>query len=98
MKSKKHNYLSILIFFLCLSFITFNDLGVIKLISIYKQKQIIQEEINELILEDAALMHEITLLTNDDDYIMKMAREKFYMAAPGEKIYRVEEEKFISSK
>ena len=40
-------------------------------------------------LEQNYLIDEIDKLKNDDDYIMKIARELFYMAKKGEKIYRI---------
>ena len=73
----------------------FNDLGVIKLISIYDQKEIIENEINDLIAEQNSLINEIKLLETDPKYIEKIAREEFYMAKPGEVIYRVKQDKVL---
>jgi len=86
---------TIIIFLIGFGFITFNDLGLLKLISLYKETRLIQNEINELMLAEVELNKEIDLLQNDKSYIIKMAREEFFMAIPGEKIYRIEEQKFI---
>ena len=94
-KSGKKQIISIIIFIIGFGFITFNDLGILKLISLYKENKLIQIQINELILEENNLTTEINLLQNDKEYIMKIAREKFFMATPGEKIYRVKREKII---
>ena len=92
---KKKQNISIIIFLIGFCFIMFNDLGVVKLISLYNESKFVQRQINELILEENNLIDEISLLQNDKEYIIKVAREKFFMATPGEKIYRVEREKFI---
>ena len=86
---KKKKYLHIIIFTAAISFLMFNDLGLIKLISIYNQREAIKEEIDILIAQENQLIHEITLLETDENYIKKIAREEFYMAKPGEEIYRV---------
>jgi len=92
-KSKKH--INIFILIIALSFITFNDLGIIKLISIYNERKIIEKEIAELIVQENKLIDEIKLLETDEEYIEKIAREEFYMAAPGEIIYRVKRDKVL---
>ena len=86
---------TIVICLIGLAFLTFNDLGILKLISLYKETRLIQKEINELMITEIELNKELNLLRNDKAYIMKIAREEFFMAKPGEKIYRVEEQKFI---
>ena len=48
-----------------------------------------QDEINRLKLEEKKLVEEIDRLENDDEYIMKIARERFHMVKPGEKVFRV---------
>tara|TARA_B100001250_G_C19606078_1_gene702820 strand:+ start:82 stop:369 length:288 start_codon:yes stop_codon:yes gene_type:complete len=92
---KKKNHISIILLIIGLTIIVCNEFGVIKLISVYNERTEMQKEINQLVLEQNYLVHEIDKLTNDDDYIMKTARELFYMAKKGEKIYRIEQEKFI---
>ena len=92
---KKKKYLNIYILIIALSFLTFNDLGLIKLISIYNERQIIEDEIQVLIAEQNSLNQQIQLLETDEEYIKKIAREEFYMAAPGEIIYRVKRDKVI---
>ena len=96
--NKNKKYLNIFLFATALAFLTFNDLGLIKLIAISNEKQAIQNEINNLIAEEKVLMSEINLLQSNPEYIKKIAREKFHMAPPGEKIFRVRSEKFLESK
>ncbi len=92
-KGKKHLHIVILI--VALSFITFNDLGLIKLLSIYNERKMIENEITILIAQENELIDEITLLETNEEYIEKIAREEFYMAAPGEIIYRVKRDKVL---
>ena len=92
-KSKKH--LNICIIIVALSFLTFNDLGIVKLITIYHDRKMIEDEIQTLIAEQNELLAEIKLLETNEEYIKKVAREEFYMANPGEIIYRVQRDKTI---
>ena len=48
-----------------------------------------QTEIDRLILEEKDLTTELDRLENDDEYIKKIARERFHMVKPGEKVFRV---------
>ena len=96
--SKNKKYLNIFLFSAALSFLIFNDLGVLRLIAISNEKQLIQDEIKNLIAEEKVLMSEINLLQSDPEYIKKIAREQFHMCPPGEKIFRVRSEKFLESK
>ena len=92
-KSKKH--LNICIIIVALSFLTFNDLGIVKLITIYSDRKMIEDEIQILIAEQNELLVEIKLLETNEEYIKKVALEEFYMANPGEIIYRVQRDKTI---
>ena len=93
--SKNKKYLNILLLITALGFLTFNDLGIIDLIAIYNDRQVIENEIADLIAEENSLINEIQLLETDKEYIQKIAREEFYMAAPGEIIYRVKRDKVL---
>ena len=96
--NKNKKYLNIFLFAAASSFLIFNDLGVLRLIAISNEKQLIQDEIKNLIAEEKVLMSEINLLQSDPEYIKKIAREQFHMCPPGEKIFRVRSEKFLESK
>jgi cell division protein FtsB len=67
----------------------FDDLGLLKWYSLRKEKIRIQYEINELIQQEAHLTEEISKIKSDDTYLEKIAREKFQMVKPGEKVFRV---------
>ena len=67
----------------------FDDLGLLKWYSLRKERIRIQYEIDELIQREAQLTEEISKIKSDDTYLEKIAREKFQMVKPGEKIFRV---------
>ena len=94
---KNKKYLNIILTLAALGFLTFNELGLLKLISIYNARQIVEGEIKNLISEEKLLINEINLLKTDPEYIKKIAREKFHMCPAGEKIFRVRSDKFIQS-
>ncbi len=55
-----------------------------------KEKIEIQQDINSLRQQIAALEKEAEKLEFDEKYIEKIAREKFKMVKPGEKVFKVE--------
>ena len=67
----------------------FDDLGLLKWYSLRKERIRIQYEIDELIQRESHLTEEIAKIKSDDTYLEKIAREKFQMVKPGEKVFRV---------
>ena len=67
----------------------FDDLGLLKWHSLRKERIRIQYEIDELIQRESHLTKEIAKIKSDDNYLEKIAREKFQMVKPGEKVFRV---------
>ena len=67
----------------------FNDMGIIKWYQLRQERHQIQTEIDRLILKEKNLTAELDRLENDDEYIKKIARERFHLAKPGEKVFRV---------
>ena len=67
----------------------FDDLGLLKWYSLRKERIRIQYEIDDLIQQEAHLTEEISKIKSDDTYLEKIAREKFQMVKPGEKVFRV---------
>ena len=74
--------------FMVLTFI-FGDHGILQLYKLKKEKEKIQNHITELREEKEELVLEKHRLENDLDYIEKLAREKYRMAKPGEKVFKV---------
>jgi cell division protein FtsB len=73
----------------------FDDLGLLKWYSLRKERIRIQYEIDELIQQEAHLNEEISKIKSDDTYLEKIAREKFQMVKPGEKVFRVMDNKKV---
>ena len=66
-----------------------NDMGIYKWYQLREERRYIQARIDRLILEEKDLTAELDRLENDDEYIKKIARERFHMVNPGEKVFRV---------
>ena len=67
----------------------FGNHGVIELYKLTKKRQQIQKEIVLLRQQKINLEKEKSLLKNDKKYIEKLAREKYRMAKPNERIFKV---------
>ena len=86
------NILMVIIIFGCISLLLFSDRGLINLWSLKKEKLDIQNEINDLRNQISLLEKEEEKLKFDEKYIEKIAREKFKMVKPGERVFKVIEE------
>ena len=74
----------------CILLLLFSDRGFITLWNLKKEKIEIQQDINSLRKQIASLEKEAEKLEFDEQYIEKIAREKFRMVKPGEKVFKVE--------
>ena len=83
------NILMVTIIVGCISLLMFSDRGLINLWSLKKEKLEIQNEINDLRNQIAMLEKEEEKLKFDEKYIEKIAREKFKMVKPGERVFKV---------
>ena len=73
----------------CITLLFFSDRGLINLWLLKKEKLEIQNEINDLRNRIAMLEKEEEKLKFDEKYIEKIAREKFKMVKPGERVFKV---------
>ena len=64
-------------------------MGIIKWYQLRLERNQIQIGIDQLILDEKDLTTELDRLENDDEYIKNIARERFHMVKPGEKVFRV---------
>ena len=81
-----------IVFLICFSLIIvfiFGDHGLLKLYKIKNERQLIQKKIASLREEREKLKTEKIKIENDLSYIEKIAREKYKMVKPGEKIFKV---------
>ena len=83
------NLLMVTIIVGCISLLLFSDRGLINLWSLKKEKLEIQNKINDLRNQIAMLEKEEEKLKFDEKYIEKIAREKFKMVKPGERVFKV---------
>lgn len=86
------NLLMVAIILGCVSLLLFSDRGLINLWSLKKEKLEIQNEINNLRNQIALLEKEEEKLKFDEKYIEKIAREKFKMVKPGERVFKITDE------
>ena len=67
----------------------FGDHGLFQLYKLKKERAKIQKHISQLRENREVLISEKNRLENDLEYIEKLAREKYRMAKPGEKVFKV---------
>ena len=70
-------------------FLVSNDMGIVRWHQLRRERNQVQTEIERLIQEEVELTNELDRLTNNKEYIKKIAQEKFHMVKPGEKVFRV---------
>ena len=94
-KNKPKKYFIILLMTICSIIIISNDFGLIKLIKLKQTQNQLQNTIHVFVEQQTKLNAEIVELKTNINFIEKIAREKFMMAAPGEKIFKVVDYKQI---
>ena len=70
-------------------FMVSNDMGIMRWYQLRNERNQVQVAIDQLIQQEVELTNELDRLSNDKEYIKKLAREKFHMVKPGEKVFRV---------
>tara|TARA_B100000287_G_scaffold291150_1_gene274511 strand:- start:385 stop:696 length:312 start_codon:yes stop_codon:yes gene_type:complete len=94
-KNKLKTYFLLTIFLSGVVFLFTIDFGVIKLINLKKERSDLQLEIEKLLTQQITIREEIKKLKYDTSYVEKIARERFLMVKPGEKVFKVIESKQI---
>ena len=84
------NFLFLSLSFSCILLLLFSDRGFIALWKLKKEKLEIQQDINSLRQQIVSLEKEAEKLKFDEKYVETIAREKFMMVEPGEKVFKVE--------
>ena len=95
-KKSKINKPIIVITFIALFWLVFNESGIIKWYSLKNEQQILIQSINELYDSEESIQEHIDRLTNDFDYLEFIAYSRFKMVKPGERIFRVKDYKVIN--
>ncbi|MCF7796377.1 MAG: septum formation initiator family protein [Candidatus Marinimicrobia bacterium] len=88
-RSKLAWVLMLLVLVFLVQAFVFQDEGLYRLYQLKKQIKASEERIEALKVENARLEAERQRLLDDPEYLEKVAREKYRMAKPGEKVYRV---------
>ena len=94
-KPKFNYYVLTAILALFVITLVFNDFGLRTYFKLKNKHYILDQELQRLLLQQNDLRTEINKLQMDQGYIEQMAREKFMMVKPGERVYRVKEDKEI---
>ena len=55
----------------------FNDMGIIKWYELRQERKYLKMEIDQILLREQKLAEELKLLENNEEYIKKIARERF---------------------
>ena len=85
-----------IIFLLCITLLIifiFGDHGLLQLYKLKRDRAKVQAQIAQLRKEREGVMVEKNRLENDIQYLEKLARERYRMVKPGEKVYKVIPEK-----
>ena len=85
-----------IIFLLCITLLIifiFGDHGLLQLYKLKRDRAKVQAQISQLRKERERVMVEKNRLENDIKYLEKLARERYRMVKPGEKVYKVIPEK-----
>ena len=70
-------------------FMISNDMGIVQWYQLRSERRQVQIEIDHLTQKESEFTIELDRLINDKEYIKEIAREKFHMVKPGEKVFRV---------
>ena len=97
-KTKIKNRAYILLFLLIggITYLIYADFGIKKSIAVKKEKNNFQSQIQSLLNQQISIQNEINKLKTDTLYIEQLAREKFLMVKPGEKVFKVMDSKNIN--
>jgi len=90
-KKKSSLYIVFTALIISIAALIFNDFGLLKLIRLQQQQKKLEHSLGILLSQQEKITSEINKLQTNNEYIKKIAREKFMMVLPGEKVYRVQE-------
>lgn len=78
-----------IILLILIQLFVFREEGLYKLLTLRQEISEMEAHIQRLEIEKAELESERDRLLNDPEYLERIAREKFRMAKPGEKVFHV---------
>jgi cell division protein FtsB len=71
------------------------DKGVVRRLQIERELEMMQVENTRLAIQKDRLLNEVQLKENDPLSLERLAREKYWMVAPGEQVYRFNEDDVV---
>jgi len=71
------------------------DRGLLHRFQVRRELEMMQAENTRLAIQKDRLLQEVQLKENDPMSLERLAREKYWMAAPGEQIYRFREDEVV---
>jgi cell division protein FtsB len=95
-KIKNRVYILLILLVGGITYLVYTDFGLKKLIAIKREKNNFQTQIQSLLNQQISIQNEITKLKIDTLYIEQLAREKFLMVKPGEKVFKIMDSKAIN--
>ncbi len=95
-KIKSRAYILLFLLIGGITYLIYADFGIKKLIAVKKEKNNFQSQIQSLLNQQISIQNEINKLKTDTLYIEQLAREKFLMVKPGEKVFKVMDSKNIN--
>ncbi|SVC82327.1 uncharacterized protein METZ01_LOCUS335181, partial [marine metagenome] len=95
-KIKNRVYILLILLIGGTAYLVYTDFGIKKLITVKREKNNFQTQIQSLLNQQISIQNEITKLKTDTLYIEQLAREKFLMVKPGEKVFKVLDLKTIN--
>jgi len=95
-KIKNRVYILLILLVGGITYLVYTDFGIKKLIAIKREKNNFQTQIQSLLNQQISIQNEITKLKIDTLYIEQLAREKFLMVKPGEKVFKIMDSKAIN--
>ena len=95
-KKPKRTQSIVLIIFIALIWLIFNESGIIKWYTLKNEQQILMQSIHKLYNNKELMGEHIDRLSTDFDYIEFLAYSRYKMVKPGEKIFRIKDYKEIN--
>ena len=95
-KIKNKVYMLLILLIGGITYLIYTDFGIKKLIAVKREKSNFQTQIQSLLNQQISIQNEITKLKTDTLYVEQLAREKFLMVKPGEKVFKIMDSKTIN--
>ena len=93
LRNRKHKFLAGIFLLVSVYFFFLSEANLFKLWKLHRTRNELQKQLQTSEIERENYLVEIDRLKNDSTHIEKIAREKYKMGKPGEKVYVIKEKK-----